>query len=179
MCILFACIGALGYIPSDIGNFDIAVQKLYAFCDLSSSWNAVIAFAFITLSICGGLKNRFTKKNKIEVTNKSKLFIPCAVVAIIIISLCIFFELFAPIYNLVAMIIELNKTTGGAVIPDHTRIGTILLVVVLFIYIVLMFLPLPWDYKNQRGPGVKWRRYYGETTVPLIKSERSTRYVEK
>ena len=164
ICILFACIGALGYIPGDIPNYPPAVQQLYAFCDLSSSWNAVIVFAFICLSILGGLINRMGKKkgSRVEIKEKTKYFIPCAIVAMIIISACILIELFAPLYNLGSMINELNK---GADIPNHTQIGTIMLVIVLFIYITLMFIPVPWDYKTNRNEAEDYK--YLPTAKPI------------
>ncbi len=146
ICILFALIGSLGYIPGNYDNVNNEVRKLYAFCDLSSTWNAIIVFTFIVLAIYGALKNRFTKK--IEIPKKSKIFMPCAIISIVIIALALFTEFFAPLYNLFAMIVELNK---GTVIDREYKIGTIMLVIVLLIYVMLMFIPLPWDYRNAKG----------------------------
>ncbi len=146
ICIFFGTIGSLGYIPGNYDNVNHEVRKLYAFCDLSSTWNAIIVFTFIVLAIGGALINRHTKR--IEIQNKTKTFIPCAIIAIVIISLALFTEFFTPLYNLFAMIVEINK---GRVIDHEYKVGTILLVVVLFIYVILMFIPLPWDYKVARG----------------------------
>ncbi len=46
--------------------------------------------------------------------------------------------------NLIAMYVEINK---GTVVSQEYQIGTIMLVVVFFIYLTLMFIPLPFDYK--------------------------------
>ncbi len=102
------------------------------------------------------------KGSRVEIKEKTKYFIPCAIVAMIIISACILIELFAPLYNLGSMINELNK---GADIPNHTQIGTIMLVIVLFIYITLMFIPVPWDYKTNRNEAEDYK--YLPTAKPI------------
>ncbi len=141
--IIFCIIGALGYIPSDYDNVNNQVRKLYNFADLSSSWTAIIVFTFIALAIYGALKNRFTKK--IEIPNKTKAFIPCAIISLVIICLALFTEFFAPLFNLFSMIHQF--AIGNSVDNDYI-ISTIMMIVVLLIYITLTFIPVYWDKKQ-------------------------------
>lgn len=152
--VIFTLIGALGYIPSNYDNVNLAVRKLYNFADLSSSWTAIIVFAFIALAIVGALKNRFT--NKIHIPNKTKTFIPCSIIALLIISIALFTEFFAPFYNLFAMFHQL--AIGNEVEEVHI-ISTVMLVVVLFIYVSLTFIPVHWDFKTLKQKNTMYKTF--------------------
>lgn len=144
--ILFTVIGSLGYI--DVGGFhdvvNIGVAKLYSFADLSSSWTAVLAFGFISLSILGCLINRKTKKIK---TVKSRIFIPAAIISFSLISISLLLEFISPFVNLFSIIALIQK---GHLINNDSFISSILVIVVLFLYLTCMLLPIIWDYKLLR-----------------------------
>ncbi len=140
--VIFTLIGALAYIPSSYNNVNNAVRKLYNFADLTSSWTAVIVFAFIAIAIYGALKNRFTKR--IEIPQKTKVFIPAAIISLIIISLSLFTEFFAPFFNLFSIIHQVS--IGNHIDKDYI-ISTVMMILVLFIYASLTFIPVHWDFK--------------------------------
>lgn len=154
--LVFSIIGALAYIPSgSYNNVNIAVQKLYNFADLSSSWTAIIVFSFICLAIYGGLKNKFNKKSKNN--SKSRVFIPSAIISLIVICLALITEFIAPFFNLFSMINQLLK---GNHIENDYIISTSMIIVVLFIYIFITFIPVHWDYKVVKNKlSSKWSNF--------------------
>ncbi len=144
--VIFTVIGALGYL--NIGGFDNSiapeVAKLYSFADLSSSWTAVIVFGFIAFALFGCLTNRYTKKVK---TNKTKLFIPCAIISLVLIAISLVLEVVNPFYSLVYVV---NHKAELGSEYQTTLIGTILTIIVLFLYVAGMLLPIFSDFKHEK-----------------------------
>lgn len=143
--LLFFLIGSLGYI--DTGNYattvSIEVARLYSFANLTSSWTAIIAFAFIALAIIGGLINRKTKRTKVQ---KSKFFIPSSIIVLSIIGLSLFFEFLIPFFNFFSMI---NQIVIGNKITTDKIIGSSLLIMVLFLNLFFIFIPVIFDISLQ------------------------------
>lgn len=115
--------------------YGAGVGALYTFCDVMANWTALFAFLFIVLAIAGGLRNR--KTNKIK-TEKSKLFVPFAILTVLTMSLPIFFTIFQPIADL--FFLFRIPDLGGA--NQQILISRIMGVVVMGIYFALMFLPI-------------------------------------
>lgn len=119
-----------------IYNYGSGVGKLYTFADLMATWTSVAAFTFILCAIVGALRNRKTGLVKVQ---KSKIFVPMAICAIITMSLPIFFTFFQPIADMFFLFRIPNLGAGQA---NHDElISRIMTVVVLFIFIGLMFIP--------------------------------------
>ena len=117
------------FVTYDYGS---GVGKLYTFADLMATWTSVAAFTFILCSIIGALKNRKTGLVKVQ---KSKIFVPMAICAIVTMVLPIFFTFFQPIADLFFLFRVGTASTDEVV----SRIMT---VVVLFLFIGLMFAPI-------------------------------------
>lgn len=138
--IIFTLIGVFGYVPGaysfvDEGKvvllYGTGMANLYNFADLMANWTALFSFSFITASIFGCLKNRKTKKIK---TDQKKYFKPMAILAIIIMSISLFVTTFAPIFDLMA-IFSIKD------ISNEDIIARVMLVVVLFLFLLITFLP--------------------------------------
>ncbi|MGL5204899.1 MAG: amino acid permease, partial [Metamycoplasmataceae bacterium] len=131
--LIFIIIGVFAYIPggyADIG-YGTGMESLYNFADLMANWTSLFAFGFIVAAIYGCLRNRKTKR---IATDQKKYFKPMAISAIIIMSVSLFVSVFAPIFDLMAIYY----------IPDLTNeeiIGRVMLVIVLFLFIGITFLP--------------------------------------
>ncbi len=141
--IVFTIIGSLTYL--NVGGFELVNQQvaaLYSFADLSSSWTAVLVFGFICFSIFGCLVNRKTKKIK---TKKSKLFIPSAIISLVLILISLSFEIISPFYSLIYVIINYDINS-----QLQTFLSSIFLILVLFIYILGMTLPMILDFKYEK-----------------------------
>ncbi len=136
--ILFSIIGGLGYVNSSSysASYGSGVAQLYSFADLMANWTSVIAFAFIVLSIFGGIKNR--KTNKVKVS-KNKFFYPMAIISIILMSLPIFMTFFGPIADLF-MLFRINPATEGFI--QDILIPRIMVIVVLVLFISFMIIPI-------------------------------------
>lgn len=136
--ILFSIIGGLGYVNSSgySDSYGTGVAQLYSFADLMANWTSVIAFAFIVISIFGGIKNR--KTNKVKVL-KNKFFYPMAIISIILMSLPIFMTYFGPIADLF-MLFRIDPTTN--VFIQDFLIPRIMVIVVLILFICFMILPI-------------------------------------
>lgn len=120
-----------------IYNYGSGVGKLYTFADLMATWTSVAAFTFILCSIVGALRNRKTGLVKVQ---KSKIFVPMAICAIITMSLPIFFTFFQPIADMF-FLFRIPELGAGQANHDEL-ISRIMTVVVLFIFIGLMFIPM-------------------------------------
>ncbi|NQZ65672.1 MAG: amino acid permease [Mycoplasmatales bacterium] len=90
--IFFAIFGPMGiYAWNDNQYYSwMAAGTLYTFADILVNYTSSFIFGIITISIIGGVVNRFTNKIKVQ---KSKLFVPSAIVAIMIIIPGILFQL--------------------------------------------------------------------------------------
>lgn len=140
--IIFTLIGALGYM--NVGGFDnvnLQVACLYSFADLSSSWTAVLVFMFICLSILGCLINRKTNKVK---TKKTRLFIPMAIISLILISISLLFEVVSPFYSLAYTLIHYNSEQFS------TLLASVFLIVVLILYLLGMVFPIIFDIRYEK-----------------------------
>ncbi len=143
--IVFTLIGAYGYM--NIGEYDTvneAVAKLYSFADLTSSWTAVLAFAFIAVAIFGCLLNRKTQKVS---TKKNKFFIPSAIVALILTTISLVFETIRPFYELIYITTHQQALEIKGYNYHDLLVYTILTIVVLLIYLLGMTLPIIFDVK--------------------------------
>ncbi|MGL5246507.1 MAG: APC family permease [Mycoplasmoidaceae bacterium] len=133
--ILFSIIGSLGFEDTVGYGEDLYGSKmgaLYSFCDIVANWTAVFAFAFIVAAIYGGIRNRKTQKIK---TEKYKNFMPVAIISVLIMSVTLFFTVLTPIIDLMLIYVP------GANITNEGLLGRIMLVVVLFLFFAIMFIP--------------------------------------
>ncbi|GAA5414885.1 APC family permease [Ureaplasma ceti] len=127
--------------PSDatfIYNYGTGMAKLYSFCDLMANWTSLFTFAFITVAIYGGLKNRKTQHVKVAPNKYFKTF---AILSIILMVAPLFFNVFEPIANLFFLFrLEHLDTT------NHVElVSRILTVVVLLLYFAFTFLPTTFE----------------------------------
>lgn len=141
--ILFCIVGGLGYIDT-VGygdGYGQGMGGLYSFCDLTGTWTAVLAFAFIMFAIFGGLQNR--KTNRI-VTDRKSYFVPMAWSSVIIVGLSLFFTFIAPFINLF-MLYQMATTIKNDLIANNAWEGEIvsriLTVVIFFVFMALMIVP--------------------------------------
>lgn len=140
---LFILMGVFGYIPGGYegAGYGSGMENLYNFADLMANWTSLFIFGFIAISIYGCLKNRRTRIIK---TDEKKYFKPMAIFSIIVMSIALFVTTFAPIFDLMAIFylkdLSLNEI-----------ISRVMLVVVLFLFIFLTFLPtIIEDYINAK-----------------------------
>lgn len=143
--ILFSIIGVLAYAQigpegqywyyKDGVKFFVygseGMTKLIVFSDLMSNWTALFTFVFISFSIAGAIKNRFSKK--IQIKNKTKYFLLWAIISVVIVFLSSLVITIVPIIDLFLLI---NSNPSYEVL-----ISKLSLVIVLFIYIGLSFIP--------------------------------------
>lgn len=137
-------IGGLGYIDTNsygslLIGYTPATCKLYSFVDLMANWTSVLAFACIVAGIAGALKNKKTKKVK---TCDDKNFNWASWITIIIVG-----------YSLVMIVIQTFANLGLVVyyaghnmydnlnVQTEALVGTIMTVVVLFLFLGVMFVP--------------------------------------
>lgn len=71
--------------------------NIYAMSDFMTNYTSLFAFIFIGFAIFGGVLNRKNKKIKVE---KSKLFLPFAIISIIFLSLGTLYFFIEPIVNI-------------------------------------------------------------------------------
>lgn len=135
---------------SFIYNYGTGMAKLYSFCDLMANWTSLFTFAFITVSIYGGLRNR--KTHKVEV-KETKLFKPFAILAIITMIFPLFFNVFQPIADLFFLFRINDLGTSNHVV----LVSRILTVVVLLLYFAFTFLPIVFEeiYAKKKYGSVK------------------------
>ncbi|MGL4343505.1 MAG: APC family permease [Metamycoplasmataceae bacterium] len=129
---IFTVIGVFGYIPGGYNGagYGTGMESLYNFADLMANWTALFAFAFIVASIYGCLKNRKTQKIK---TDEKKYFKSMAIISIIIMSIALFVTIFAPIFDLL-ILFYIDVT-------NEEIISRVMLIIVLFVFLALTFLP--------------------------------------
>lgn len=159
--IIFCVIGALafadttGYGP-DYGSHS---AEMYSFCDIMANWTALIAFSFIALSIAGGISNRKSKKvnsSNSEHYAKDKLFIPAAWVAVVIVFGGLAYAILQPFADLfigihidyMADTYGSSKSPFGPAISSDDLLQRIMLVVMLFVFMAIMFVPIPLERKR-------------------------------
>lgn len=124
------------YITDPTTAYLLDTAKLISFADLTANWTSLFAFIFIIFAIVGCLKNRKNNKVKVE---KSKLFVPCAWISIIILSL-------AMLYVVVASFADVGLTisyyvSAVAKYKDTAltnMIGKIVTLVLLFLFVGIM-----------------------------------------
>lgn len=141
--IIFTLIGAYGYI--DINNYSFSshyastmhTATLYSFVDLMANWTSVLAFACIVAATIGCLKNRKTKKVKVE---KSKVFVPCAWVSIVIVGISLLFIVVATIANIgLVSYYFANNMYADRIEGGKNLLGVCLTFVVLILFLAIMF----------------------------------------
>ncbi|TCG11517.1 APC family permease [Mycoplasma todarodis] len=122
--VIFACVGAYAYkdtvgYQGQYGYYKTA--SLYSFVDLLTNWSSLLVFGVIVFSIVGALINRKTNKIKVE---KSKLFIPAAIISIL-------FTAIPVIYMLIASVVDMTGFNHADRMSSTTTfcvlIGTLLL----------------------------------------------------
>ncbi len=151
--LLFSIIGALGF--EDTTGYGAVygdtMGTLYSFADITANWTALFAFGFITFAIYGGLKNRKTKKIKVE---EYKYFIPFAISSVGLISVTLFMTLITPIIDLFLIYIPgFVELSGGVEAANTSIVGRVVLVVVLILFIAIMFVPtIIEDYLAKKTP---------------------------
>ncbi|WP_027121836.1 APC family permease [[Mycoplasma] imitans] len=134
--VIFSVIGGLGYIDNGYSDLDYGtgVGKIYSFSDLMANWTSVIAFVYIVVAIMGGLANR--RSNRIKV-NKSKLFVPSAICAMLTMIISVSLTFFQPIADAFLLYnIPFNEQY------KYVYISRIMLVIVLLIFLFIMFIPI-------------------------------------
>lgn len=117
-----------------------SMGRLLSFSDLMANWTSVFVFAFIVFSIIGGLIKYKKKDLKIE---KPKLFISCSLIAIILVSIGLLFQVITPFIDLV-LLFKVPKNEF-----NDELISRVMLIVVLIIYILFMFIPTCFDYDSK------------------------------
>ncbi|NQZ29110.1 MAG: APC family permease [Mycoplasmatales bacterium] len=134
--IISAVVGAYAYktIPNYVASYKYTkTAALYNFVDLLTNWSSLLVFGVIVLSIVGALINRKTNKVKVE---KSKLFIPSAIIAIL-------FTAIPVIYMLVASIVDMTGFNHADKISSITTfcvlLGTLTLSFIPWIFEVIYF----------------------------------------
>ena len=139
---IFVLIGALGYIDNYGASYGVGMGRLFTFADLMSTWTALFAFGFITAAICGGIKNRKTKKVK---TDQKSYFIPMAICAVIIVSIALIVTIIIPILDLL-LIAQVDqsavKANGGnysEIIISRISVFVCLLLYIFFSYGLIFF----------------------------------------
>ncbi len=129
--ILFSIIGALGYINIYGDTYGHqSLGKLYSFCDLMATWTAVFAFLFVMLPIYGGLRNRKTKKVKIE---EKKYFIPTAIISVLLISIVLIILVLDSIVNIIFI--------ATSSFDNDEIIGRIMKLVTLILFVLISGVP--------------------------------------
>jgi amino acid transporter len=112
------------------------MANVLSFVDTYGNWNALFAFVCVTFAIIGALRNRRTHKVKVE---KSKVFLPAAIIAITIVGLGIIFVFINSFADLGISINNYNRYGGDDY--SYDLIGAIIAVVMLFTFIGVSMLP--------------------------------------
>ena len=139
---IFVLIGALGYIDNYGASYGVGMGRLFTFADLMSTWTALFAFGFITAAICGGIKNRKTKKVK---TDQKSYFIPMAICAVIIVSIALIVTIIIPILDLLLIaqvdqsVVEDNGGNYSEIIISRISVFVCLLLYIFFSYGLIFF----------------------------------------
>ncbi|WP_036456939.1 APC family permease [Mycoplasmopsis lipofaciens] len=163
--ILFTVIGAVAYLPTNPDyvfyseDARLSMGRLYAFADLMANWTALFTFAFIGASIHGALLNR--KTNKIHIEDKKSYFKPAAILAVIIIYISLFVMVIVPFID-AFLLIGFDKTVAGSTQFEDLVVGRVMLIVTLFIFLGLSFLPTEIEdaiHKNKYGSIEKYEEY--------------------
>ncbi len=137
-------IGSLGYIDTNnyfgLGiGYTPATSKLYSFVDLMANWTSVLAFACIVVGIIGALRNKKTKKIK---TCNDKNFNWTSWVTIIIVGYSLVMIVIQTFTNLgLVLYYVANNMYDDQTIKIESLVGTVMTVVVLFLFLGLMFIP--------------------------------------
>jgi hypothetical protein len=107
------------------------MANVLSFVDTYANWNALFAFVCVTFAIVGALHNRRTNKVKVE---KSKVFIPAAIIAILVVGAGIIFVFISTFANFG---MSLNDFLRHKDSPDYqfNLIGSIVTVVMLFSFL--------------------------------------------
>jgi len=170
--VLFTIIGALAY--SDTGGYagseliPIAggktligydsdgsghISTLYSFCDLMANWTSIIAFLCIVFAIVGAMKNR--KTNAVKVV-KVKGFMPCSIVAVIVIGIAMAFIVASTIGN-IPIVVGWKADIGATYSEAAWRtdmLGAIMTLVMLFIFLAVCCIPSLVEMKKEKSRGV-------------------------
>ncbi len=150
-------------------HYGTGVGSLYTFNDVVSNWSALFIFLFITIAIFGGIKNKKTKKVK---TSNSKYFMPFAVLAVVLISICLIMGLLEPFINLF-LLYRIDVSANHDIL-----VSRIMTVIVLFVYIAIILLPtyisdfmLKRKYGSyQKGELIKVNNIRLDLGLPIVKS---------
>lgn len=123
---LFVVLGLVGVFAYNLNDYvdDYgSVGTLYTLADALVNFTSLLMFIIISVAVLGALLNR--KTNKVEVT-KSKLFVPAAIIAIII-----FFS--AGAFMIVAAFLDMFDITNDL---SHDEINSSIIKFVIFIIIL-------------------------------------------
>ena len=168
--IIFTLIGALAYLPNPKylpriedgkmvwGYGSIGMAKLLNFADLMANWTAVFTFGFIAAAILGGIINR--KKNFVEVKDKKSYFLPMAWISVVTVFLSMAITILVPVVDLF-LLAGVDKSA----LVKELVISRVMLVVTLFIYAGLSFLPTVFEdiyTKNKYGSVTAYEQYKKE-----------------
>jgi amino acid transporter len=111
------------------------MANVLSFVDTYANWNALFAFVCVTFAIFGALRNRWTNKVKVK---KSKIFLPSAIVAILIVGVGIVFVF---INSFADFGISLNSYIQNDSNDSYNLIGSSISLVMLFTFIGVSMLP--------------------------------------
>ncbi|WP_029512514.1 APC family permease [Mycoplasmopsis iners] len=141
--LVFTLIGALAYLPNiaDYGGYSqdarYSMARLYAFADLMANWTALFTFAFIACAIAGAIKNK--KTNRIHINQTVKGFKVYAYISSIIIFAALAVTVLVPIIDMFLLAGIADKSSTAF---TDTVVSRVMLVLTLFVYVALSFLPL-------------------------------------
>lgn len=116
-----------------------SMGRLLSFSDLMANWTAVFVFAFIVISIIGGMIKYRKKELEIE---KPKLFISCSIISIVLVSIGLIFQVITPFIDLILLFKVLDNF-------NDELISRVMLIVVLLIYVFFMFMPSIFDHDSK------------------------------
>lgn len=158
--IIFSIIGGLGYFANDAyldggaslydGAGFYSMARLVSFADLLAVWTTIFAFAFIVFAIAGGLKNRRTNKIAVQ---KNKHFVWAAIASIILIGLSLLFTVLQPFADTMIYLARYSSLPESFINDNGIKdklIGSFLLIVVLFIYLTVTFVPIYFENRWKR-----------------------------
>ena len=155
------------------------INMLYSFTDLMGNWTSVFAFAFIILSMVGGIFNRKTKEVKVKET---KGFYPCTIISVTIISIGLIYLVIAAIANVPIVATwhsQINETVPETD-PSYyafsewrdQMIGVSVTLVLLIAFFLICYIPGAVAIRNEKTPsrGSTIKKKNNNTTNKKIKT---------
>ncbi|GAA5414414.1 APC family permease [Ureaplasma ceti] len=105
----YRLVGGYGLYVSQ-GAHNPTLAHIYAFCDLISNWQTIIAFLFIALAILSYGFKTSKLKNK---TKKQWLYIICAFISSLVVLIAMVAQIISPIVNLIIEVQAYNEFNLG------------------------------------------------------------------